>query len=436
MALKIIRNFVIFLLLFGIGVWLTHLANGKNEPANTIHISSWGDVDENNILQGLITNFEKLHPDVHVVLDRVPFGDYVDKLLTQFAGNVAPDVIFVSAEHLADFYPRGLLEPLTPYVKADPSVDLKAFYPTLINWYTVNGNIYVIPRDIAPVCVVYYNKAAFDEAGLPYPKDDWTVEQFLADAQKLTKRDAKGNILRWGFVDDWALPEAWIFAFGGDFVDDPHHPTRYTVTDSAFIKGVQFRADLMNKYKVMPNPANLTQQGGVGASDMFQNGSAAMFLSGIWKTPMFRQAKGLQWDIAMFPRVPGVKRAVVGGSSGYGIVSTSKHKQAAWELIAFLSGPDGQKQFASTGLVQPALKKVAESPAFLDGQDPQNKKMLLKAVAYGVDQPIATNWREVQQGIIFPALDKVWMEEETADEAVSKLNEELKKHPLQLDAKK
>jgi multiple sugar transport system substrate-binding protein len=408
----------------------------RNDNRTPIHISSWGDVQENTILQGLITDFEKLHPDIHVILDRVPFESYVDKLITMYAGGLAPDVIFVSAEHLADFYPRGLLEPLTPFVKSDPTVDLKAFYPNLINWYTVNGDIYVIPRDIAPVCVVYYNKGAFDAAHLPYPKDDWTVKEFLEDAQKLIQRDAKGNVQRWGFVDDWALPEAWIYAFGGGFVDNPHHPTRYTVTEPGFLKGVQFRADLMNRYKVMPNPANLTQQGGVGTSDLFLNGSAAMFLSGIWKTPMFRQIKGFKWDVVLMPHVPGVKRQVVGGSSGYGIVSTSHHKKEAWELIAFLSGPQGQAQFASTGLVQPALMKVAESSAFLDGQDPQNKKMLLKAVAYGVDQPIATNWREVQEAIIFPALDKVWMGEETADQAAAKLNEELKQHPPQLDAKK
>jgi hypothetical protein len=62
--------------------------------------------------------------------------------------------------------------------------------------------------------------------------------------------------------------------------------------------------------------------------------------------------------------------------------------------------------------------------------------MLLKAVSYGIDQPIATNWREVSQGIIFPALDKVWMGEETAAQAAAKLSVLLKKYPPKLDEKK
>jgi len=202
-----------------------------------------------------------------------------------------------------------------------------------------------------------------------------------------------------------------------------------------FIRGVQFRSDLMNLHKVMPTPASMTQQGGVGAADLFFNGKAAMLVSGIWKTPMFRGIKKFKWDVAMFPRVAKVPGAVVGGSSGYGIVSASKHKQEAWQLIAFLSGPEGQKRFAATGLVQPALKKVAESPAFLDGQDPKNKKMLLKAVGYSIDEPIATNWREVKQGVIFPALDRVWMGQEKAAETIGKLRENLKSHPLKFEEK-
>jgi multiple sugar transport system substrate-binding protein len=425
-----LRNFIVVALLFIGGIWLTRVFSGKHEAPNTIHLSSWGDIQENTILEGLINQFAKLHPDIHVVLDRVPYGDYVDKLLTQFAGGVAPDVIFVSAENLPDFYPRGLLEPLTSYLKSDPAVNLNDFYSTLIKWYTVNGDLYCMPRDIAPVCVLYYNKNAFDEVGLPYPKDDWSVDEFLKDVQVLTSRDAKGNTVRWGFADDWPLPEAWVYAFGGRFVDDPHHPTQYEINQPDFIKGVQFRADLINRYKVMPSPASLSQQGGVGTADMFERGKAALFLSGIWRTPLFRGIDKFKWDVVRTPRGKGKPLAVTGGSSAYGIVSTSKNKEAAWKLVAFLSGPDGQGQFARTGLIQPASKKIAQSPAFLDGKDPQNKKMLLTAVEYGIDEPIATNWREVKQGIIFPALDKVWMGSQTAAEAVAKLDEQLKKHPL------
>lgn len=402
---------------------------GIKEKPGTIHLSSWGDPQENEILQNLIDQFEKQNPDIPVKLDRVPYSDYSDKLLTQFAAGLAPDVIFASSENMPNFYPRHLLEDLNPYLEKDKSVNINAFYPVLLKTYRIKGHMYAMPRDIAPVCVVYYNKKAFDEAKLPYPKDNWTTQDFLKDCLKLQKVDDKGNVTQWAFVEDYPLPDAWIYDFGGRFVDNVYNPTKYMVDQPGFLNGVKFRADLMLKYKVMPTPASLSQQGGVGTSDMFANGRTAMIMSGIWKVPMFRESKNLKWDVVMIPRVPGVPRAVVGGSSGYGIVTTSKHKESAWKLVKFLSGAEGQKLFAHTGLVQPSLKAVAQSPDFLDGQDPKNKKMLLKAVDYSIDVPLAKNWKEVQNGVIYSELDKVWIGNETPEAAIANLKVELLKHP-------
>jgi ABC-type glycerol-3-phosphate transport system substrate-binding protein len=270
----------------------------------------------------------------------------------------------------------------------------------------------------------------FQEAGVPFPKDDWTTDEFLDACLKLKKVDAKGNVTQWAFTEDYVMPELWIYDFGGRFVDDPYAPTKYLVDQPEFLAGVKFRADLMLKYKVMPTPASLSQQGGIGTADMLANGQAAMMVSGIWKTPFFRQSKHLpDWDVTMIPRVKGVPRAVIGGSSGYGIVTTSKHKDEAWKLVSYLASADGQKLFAHTGLIQPALKAVANSPDFLDGQDPKNKKMLLKAVDYSIDIPLMPNWAEVRHGLIYAELDKVWAGTETPEQALENIKKQLANHP-------
>jgi ABC-type glycerol-3-phosphate transport system substrate-binding protein len=246
---------------------------------------------------------------------------------------------------------------------------------------------------------------------------------------KLKKMDAKGNVARWAIVEDYPLLDAWVYDFGGRFVDNPYHPTKYMLDKPEFLAGIKFRADMILKYKIMPSPANLSQQGGIGTADMFANGQAAMMIGGIWKTPFIRRFKDLKWDVVLIPRVKGLPHAVVGGSSGYGIVTTSKNKDAAWRLVSFLASEDGQKQFGRSGLVQPAMKKVAESADFLDGQDPKNKKMLLKAVEYSVDVPVMENWAEVRRGIIYAELDKVWIGNETPEEAIAKILPQLPKHP-------
>ncbi len=241
---------------------------------------------------------------------------------------------------------------------------------------------------------------------------------------------ATGKTSRWGYTEDWPMTEPWVYSSGARWVDNPQKPNQYAFNTPAFVDAIQYRVDLILKHKVMPGPSNMTSMGGMGTSDLFMNGTAAMFLSGIWKTPQFRDIKDFDWDIVMFPKGPTGQRGFQGGGSGYGILKTSKNKKAAWEFVKYIAGPEGEKKMAGTGLAQPALRSVAESAAFLDGQKPLNKKMLFKAVDYSVYEPLATNWLEIRQGSIAPIFDQIWTGKLTAAQAVSQLADVLKDKPL------
>ncbi len=395
-----------------------------------IKISSWGSPEENQILVDLLNDFQAKHPDIKVELQRIPYNDYTTKLLTQIAGGLAPDVVFTEVGNFADLYLRGALEPLNPYIQAD-HMDLSGYYPQVLDRFTVDNQTYVIPRDTAPICVIYYNKKAFDESGVPYPTDDWGLEQFIAAGKKIMKTDAAGKVTRWGFIDDWVMPEPWVYDFGGSYVDNVKHPTKWTFAiDPDTLKAIQFRADMMGKYKFMLPPAGLTAMGGMGTGDMFMNGTVGMFISGIWKTPTFRQIKDFKWDVVMMPKGPNGFRGFATGGSGYGILKSSKMKKEAWELVKYISGEEGAKKLAQTGLAQPALMKEANT-TFLDNSDPKNKKMLLEAVKFVKYPPMAKNWDEVTHSIIGPELDKVWNGTETAAEAMAKLKVVLEKNEPQ-----
>jgi maltose-binding protein MalE len=73
-------------------------------------------------------------------------------------------------------------------------------------------------------------------------------------------------------------------------------------------------------------------------------------------------------------------------------------------------------------LTQPALKTLAKSPVFLDGQDPKSKGFLVDAVKEGTFQPIDPNLNEWYNSMVVPALDKVWNGQETAAQALSKVS--------------
>jgi len=406
-------------------------ACGKKGGNSTIKISSWGDLQENQILVDLIAQFEKENPKIKVELTRIPFGEYTTKLLTQIAAGSAPDVIFTETNNFVDLYLRNAFEPLNGFIEAD-KFNTSDYYPQILDRFTADGKVYAIPRDTAPICCVYYNKKAFDEAKIAYPSDDWSWDEFLAAGQKLVQKDATGKVTRWAFIDDWTMIEPWIYSAGGNMADDVKKPTKWVLAeDAGFVRGVQFRADLMHKYKVMPPPSAMSAMGGMGTSDMFVNGTGAMFLSGIWKTPTFRQITAFKWDVAMFPKGSGPTgvRAFGTGGSGYGILATSTHKQEAWQLIKYIAGEAGAKRLAATGLAQPAMQNIAAGPEFLDGKDPQNKKMLLEAVKYVRYMPMAKNSAEIQNGIVVPVLDKVWSGTINAQQAAELLKPKLAKNP-------
>jgi multiple sugar transport system substrate-binding protein len=203
------------------------------------------------------------------------------------------------------------------------------------------------------------------------------------------------------------MTDPWIYSFGGKVVDNERKPTRCVMDSPEAIAGVQFRDDLIQKYGVSPSPSNTTAMGGVGNSDLFMNGTDAMFHSGIWVAPQFRLIKDFDWDAVQFPKGPHGRRGTGMGGAGYAIMKGSKHPDQAYELAKYFGGEIGQRYMASVGLTQPAMRTLAKSKAFLDGQMPKSKGFLVDAVKYGHTAPFDPNEAEWMDKI-GSALDRVW----------------------------
>ena len=390
-------------------------AHGGKGPVE-VRVAFWGSPDEVNIVTDTINIWQKSHPEIVVKLDHTPYRGYVDKLLTRIAGRSAPDIICTEVDLFVTFQSKGVLLDLTPFVKANPEFSIKQFYPEIINRFTVGGKLYAIPRDTAPFACVYYNKKLFDEAGVPYPKDDWNLDDLLDKARKLTKLDKNERVTQYGFYA-WAW-QNFVYAFGGSMVDDVRNPSKCTLDSKESVAGLKFYSDLISKYKVHPTSTAMTNLA-MGVQGMFMTGRLAMFSSGIWETPGLRKMTGLDWDVAMFPKGPGGIRAFGTGGSGYCILKETKNPEAAFEVIKALAGRSGQTMLADTGLAQPAIKDIAQSGHWaLDNKKPHNKSMLDEAMKYVVYEPFHPAWREAKELYINPELDMVFSGKRSVEDAV------------------
>jgi multiple sugar transport system substrate-binding protein len=103
------------------------------------------------------------------------------------------------------------------------------------------------------------------------------------------------------------------------------------------------------------------------ASDLFRftAGRAAMLIHTRRIVPTLRQTSGLSWDVAPLPI--GTRPANVLHSDAFCLAAGAADKEAAWSLIEFAVGPEGQTILAETGRTVPSLPAVAESDAFLKG---------------------------------------------------------------------
>ena len=400
---------IIFAVLLGcaLGLWI-HFRR-PTDSATTLRFRYWGDMEEIQLIEDLVKQFEAGHPGVKIKPERKPADrNYADLLLTEFASQSAPDVIFISTNDFTQFVGPGKFMALDARLAAEPGLKKGDYYASMVSNFSRGGKLFALPRDVAPVACIYYNKALFDQAHLSYPKDSWTWEEFRQDAIRLTKRDERGNAQQLGFADEWNLYESWMLSAGGGMVDDYLKPRRLVADSPAGLAGIRFRQKLALEDKVMPLAAD-NQSLNSGPTGLFLNGTLAMLHSGIWKTPGFRKISNFDWDIAYLPKGPGGKRNFPAGGSGYAISADTKKGDLSWQFVKFMAGPEGQRKLAGSGLIQPALKSLARSPAFLDGQKPKNKKFLVEAAELGVPQPQMERWQEYITSVWNPITDPIWM---------------------------
>jgi len=424
---KIFNGLASFLLMAGLTFFLGACSQaGETDGKKVVKVAFWGSPKEIKIIQDSVKDWQVANPDITIRFEHTPYGGYLNKILTRIAGGAAPDIIATEVDYFVSFAKYGVLEGLDSYVKEDTEFKSSDFFPEVIKRFTVDGNLYAIPRDTAPFACIFYNKDLFDEAGLAYPKDNWTWSDFLAVAKTLTKYDESGRPTQYGFYG-WAWKN-FIYGNGGSLVDNVYNPTKTTLASPKSIEGLQFYVDLITKHKVMPTPVALANSG-MGVGMMFEIGQVAMFLSGIWETPNFRTTRGLNWDVAMFPKNDKGIRGFGTGGTGYAILKSSKNKKEAWEVLKALTGVKGQTALGKSGLAQPARIAIAKGPAFAEdvALPPANKGMLNRAVKYAVYDPFSPQWREIESKFIQPAFDNIFNGKETVETVVKRLTPEIDK---------
>ena len=415
-----------------------------------LRFTVWDGDESLKILRKLCKEFEAQNPGIKVKLEN--FSDYNlyhQKMLVTYAGNTAPDVAMMDMGHFQALAKRKAIYPLNEFFAKTPGFDIGEFYKPIVEAHSLDGNCYVLPRDIAPQGLVYYNKRLFKEKGIPYPDGSWTWDfqvrpelkekDFLWVMQQLTEKDSAGKVTRYGFTSGWPAQavDTFMYGYGLDPVDSYSHPTKLFYNLPDMIKIYDFYMDLTTKKKWMPSNQEVSSVLQSTTQQLFVMEKVAMFQNGIWEVPNMRKmlkpgTKGFfDWDIALYPAcardVTGKpRRAFPTGGSGYSIFTSTKHPDAAWKLVQFMAGAPGMTAMAKAGIAQPAIRRLALTPdVWLPGpntpveqQYPANRIATDQAVPFVRFDPTAEYMSEVM-GIVNGRRDSIYNALMTPKEALN-----------------
>lgn len=341
----------------------------KQDNKTVVQFASWGSKSEVDILKPILSDFEKENPDIKVDFMHIP-QNYFQKIHLLFASNTAPDVIFINNQYLPVYANAGLLEELHAS---------NGFYQKSLEALTVNGKLYAIPRDVSNL-VIYYNKNIFDKKHIPYPSANWTFDDFLNTAQKLTDNNTFGI----SFDEDPLFYLPYLMSNDGGFLPDE-------INKPESQNALNFYADLRNKYHVAPLKS---ESASATMAQLFLQERLGMYLSGRWMVPKFREEAKFDWDIIQFPK--GTKGSIVPlDASGWAIAKSSMHKQEALKLVTYLSSTESSEKFTESGLIVPAREDVANSKYFLDGQKPKNAKVFTDIIKTSKPTPVRADYKEI-----------------------------------------
>lgn len=370
------------------------------------YFRGWGDL--NTMWQEVATAFEKTHPDIKVRIVNVAYGDYFTKLEAMIAAGTSPDMVFMDSSRFPSFARKRLMKDLAPIIASDRSVRLDAFYPEALALGRYKGQLYGLPNDVAIHCMAY-NKNLYAQVGLVEPEEDWTHDDLLEMAKRLT-RDTNGD----GKPETWGLTayqwEAAIYANGGHIADDPDSPRKSVINSPEAVAAVEWVSNLYNRYRV------------VGGD--FANGKAGMQVVGHWSIPDLTKYAKFKWDVVGLPKFK--RRATLNFGSVFMIPSNSRHPKEAWELVKFYSGTTAQTILARGGFGTPALRAVGESEAYLSQRPPENQASFTKALSYAVKRPFTAQW-DLMDTILNAEMNKVMTGKTSARAACDKLAIELTK---------
>lgn len=347
--------------------------DGESKDGKVELVMSVWDSDQQPVMEKMAEAYNKEHPNVTVKTQLTTWSEYWTKLEASATGGSAPDIITMNVLHVEEYADAGILMDLTD---AEAKSDLKInenFPAPLVDGYTVDGKLYGIPKDF-DTNAVFYNKEIFDKAGVAYPQDGWTFEDFRKTCEDLQAAGLGEGVYPTAINRNSGQTTyiSSVFANGGYLLSEGNEKSGWG--EQATIDAVQPWLDLV----LDGLSPTLQQMADTDPDAMFQGGQLAMYFSGNYMITSYNNTLEGKYGIAKRPTFNGKDTDIINGLA-FSVSANTKHPEEAKDFALWLGSEEAQKIQGESGVCISARNDCQQY--FVDAHDEVDCQVFLDNVA-------------------------------------------------------
>jgi multiple sugar transport system substrate-binding protein len=339
----------------------------------------WETLPKATLYEVLYQFFEEtgISTEVTIVNAAGGWAGYFQKIQTLIAANDLPDLIYIAIEGFKLFQENELIIPIDDFIAESPEAQevLKDIHPNTIAPYIVDGKHYAMPFEWNNVCA-HINTNILEKAGLPMPPDDWTKDDLLEYARKMTYVNEDGEqVYGVAVADAYFELSAFYFCNNASFLNEDW--TEATINSPEGKEIIQYMHDLIYIEEVAPRP-------GINVTNMFMNDLIGIYFAGRWPMKSYAESGFEAYDVAYVPKFK-TQKVVLGGGI-HPILASSQHKKEAFDLSVFLARGEIQMKALEVSSIPSSIKAM---DAMVATGKPKNIKLFKDCadIAIPVESP-------------------------------------------------
>ena len=417
--------------------------------AEEVTIDFWHAMGGHNleVVNTLVEEFNSSQDQVEVKAQYTgSYNDTLTKTQSAVQTGTAPHIIQIYEIGTQMMLDSGIIMPIEDLgkeVAGDNSFDWDKFLVPVSNYYTIDGKLNSMPFN-SSTPILYYDRDAFEEAGLDPNRPPQTFAELKEYARKLTIKNDDGTVERYGFTQGivgWFV-EQMVANQDATLVNNDNgrsaRATASNLNEEAAVRFVKLWKEMVDE-GIMLNPG----RGWDGANQAFSSGRAAMLIESTSSVAGFTEnaeAAGFELGTGFLPRPAAANRGgvIIGGASLWTIADHPKEElKATWKFLKWLSEEEQQVYwFENTGyfpVTKAAVesemnnKFFAENPNYLTAF----LQLLLSKKAVSTQGALIGTFPEVRQ-IVEESVEKTLegnlTPQKAMDEAAERVNKSLKEY--------